>query len=67
MMLLLIIYMVLKVIKYIFDRIIYIQMQLEDSSRHIVAIVLNLDRQGTQIYRKKFGRKLIFSLHHLRK
>ncbi len=55
--------MVLKMIKYIFDGIIYIQMQLEDFFGHIVAIVLDLDREGTQIYRKKFGRKLLLVKH----
>ncbi len=38
-------------------------MQLEDFFGHIVAIVLDLDREGTQIYRKKFGRKLLLVKH----
>ncbi|HDL15233.1 MAG TPA: hypothetical protein ENH28_03625, partial [Euryarchaeota archaeon] len=50
-------------IEYIIGGISYIQMQLEDFFGHIVTIVLNLDRDGTQIYRKKFGRKLVLFKH----
>ncbi len=50
-------------IEYIISGITYIQMQIEDFLGNMVTIVLDLDRDGIQIYRKKFGRKLLLFKH----